>query len=102
MQDVRAIRGADVNSDHLMILAKVRIKLANNANIETKRIKYNVDKIKNLIDKDIFQLELRNRFDALYWEDQELDIESESTAGRDIIKNTCEEVLGKKTNNKKE
>lgn len=49
MQDVRAMRGADVNSDHLMILAKVRIKLANNANIETKRIKYNEDKLKNLI-----------------------------------------------------
>lgn len=29
LQDVRAMRGADVNSDHLMILAKVRIKLAN-------------------------------------------------------------------------
>lgn len=34
----------------LMILAKLRIKLANNANIETKRIKYNEDKLKNLID----------------------------------------------------
>lgn len=50
LQDVRAMRGADVNSDNLMILAKVRIKLANNANIETKRIKYNEDKLKNLID----------------------------------------------------
>lgn len=50
LQDVRAMRGADVNSDHLMILAKVRIKLANNANIETKRLKYNEDKLKNLID----------------------------------------------------
>lgn len=51
-----------------------------------------------LIDKDIFQLELRNIFNALYCEDQEQDIESEWTAGRDIIKNTCEE----KTNKKKE
>lgn len=80
MQDVRAMRGADVNSDHHMILAKVKVKLANNAKTETKRIKYNVDKLKNLIDKDIFQLELSNRFNALYWEEQELDIESEWTA----------------------
>lgn len=71
MQDVRAMRGADVNSDHHMILAKVKVKLANNAKTETKRIKYNVDKLKNLIDKDIFQLELSNRFNALYWEEQE-------------------------------
>lgn len=52
--------------------------------------------------KDIFQLELSNRFNALYWEDQEQDIESEWTAGRDIIKNACKEVLRKKTNKKKE
>lgn len=49
-------------------LAKVKVKLANNAKTETKRIKYNVDKLKNLIDKDIFQLELSNRFNALYWD----------------------------------
>ncbi|XP_062566351.1 uncharacterized protein LOC134228685 [Saccostrea cucullata] len=102
LHDVRAMRGADVNSDHHMILAKVKIKLAKNAKIETKRIKYNVDKLKNLIDKDIFQLELRNRFSALYSEDQELDIEGEWTAGRAIIKNTREEVLGRKINKKKE
>lgn len=52
--------------------------------------------------KDIFQLELSNRFNALYWEDQEQDIESEWTAGSDIIKNACKEVLRKKTNKKKE
>lgn len=50
LQDVRAMRGADVNSDHHMILAKVKVKLANNEKTETKRIKYNVDKLKNLID----------------------------------------------------
>lgn len=49
-------------------LAKVKVKLANNAKTETKRIKYNVDKLKNLIDKDIFQLELSKRFNALYWD----------------------------------
>ncbi|XP_062590863.1 uncharacterized protein LOC134252407 [Saccostrea cucullata] len=69
------MRGADVNSDYHMLLAKVKIKLAKNAKIEKMKLKYNVDKLKNLTDKDIFQLELRNRFSALYSEDQELDIE---------------------------
>lgn len=55
----------------------------------------------NLIDKNIFHLERRNRFNTLYCEDQELDIKSEWTAGSDIIKNVCEEVL-EKTNKKKE
>lgn len=35
-------------------LVKVKVKLVNNVKIEIKRIKYNVDKLKNLIDKDIF------------------------------------------------
>lgn len=44
------MRGVDVNFDYFMILVKVRIKLVNNVNIEIKRIKYNEDKLKNLID----------------------------------------------------
>lgn len=39
-----------MNFDYFMILVKVRIKLVNNVNIEIKRIKYNEDKLKNLID----------------------------------------------------
>ena len=39
--------------------------------IETKRVKYNIDKI----NQDVFQLELKNRFSVLYNEEQELDIE---------------------------
>lgn len=44
MQDVRAkcVRGVDVNSNHHMILAKVKVKLAKNAKTETKRIRYSV------------------------------------------------------------
>lgn len=44
------MRGVDVNFNYFMILVKVRIKLVNNVNIEIKRIKYNEDKLKNLID----------------------------------------------------
>ena len=67
-----------------------------------KRVKYNIDKLKNLHDKDLFQLELKNKFSALYSEELELDIESEWTAGKNIIKSACETVLGKKTIKKKE
>ena len=40
-----------------------------------KRVKYNTDKLKNLHDKDLFQLELKNKFSALYNEEFELDID---------------------------
>lgn len=42
LQDVNAMRVADVNSDHHMILAKEKIKLAKNAKTETMRIRYNM------------------------------------------------------------
>ena len=102
LQDVRVMRGAGCNSDHHMILARVKIKLAKEKKIEKKRVKYHIDKLKNLHDKDLFQLELKNKFSALYNEELELDIESEWIARKNIIKKACETVLGKKTNKKKE
>ena len=65
-----------------------------------KRVKYHIDRLKNLHDKDLFQVELKNKFSALYNEELELDIESVWTAGKNIINNACETVLGKKTNKK--
>ena len=60
LQDVRVMRGAGCNSDHHMILARVKIKLAKEKKIEKKRVKYHIDQLKNLHDKDLFQLELKN------------------------------------------
>ena len=91
LQDVTLMRGADCNSDYRMLLAKMKIKLSKEKKTETKRVKYNIDKLKDLQNKDEFQLELRNEFSALHNEEQELDIDREWTAGRDIIKNACEE-----------
>lgn len=50
---------------------------------------------------NIFILELWNRFESLYRDHQEFEIDSEWTTGRDIIRNTYEEILGKKTTKRK-
>ncbi|XP_063411386.1 craniofacial development protein 2-like [Mytilus trossulus] len=80
LQDVRVMRGADISSDHHLIIAKVKIKLAKGTKVEQKRIKYNVEKL-----KDQFQIELRNRFEVLK-DGPDLDINNEWEVGRDIIK----------------
>ena len=46
LQDVRDMGGADCNSDHHMIMAKVKIKLVREKKIETKKVRYNTDKLK--------------------------------------------------------
>ncbi|XP_071137229.1 uncharacterized protein [Mytilus edulis] len=101
LQDVRVMRGADISSDHHLIIAKVKIKLAKGTKVEQKRIKYNVEKLKDLHLKDQFQIELRNRFEVLK-DGPDLDINNEWEVGRDIIKEVCEDVLGRKTNKKKD
>ncbi|CAG2214195.1 Angiopoietin-related protein 1,Ficolin-1-A,Angiopoietin-1,Fibrinogen C domain-containing protein 1,Ryncolin-1,Tenascin-N,Angiopoietin-related protein 7,Angiopoietin-related protein 6,Ficolin-3,Fibrinogen C domain-containing protein 1-B,Fibroleukin,Fibrinogen-like protein 1,Ficolin-1,Ficolin-1-B,Angiopoietin-4,Tenascin-R,Ryncolin-2,Techylectin-5B,Fibrinogen C domain-containing protein 1-A,Microfibril-associated glycoprotein 4,Fibrinogen-like protein A,Ryncolin-3,Angiopoietin-2,Tenascin-X,Ficolin-2,Tenascin len=62
---------------------------------------YNVEKLKDLHLKDQFQIELRNRFEVLK-DGPDLDINNEWEVGRDIIKEVCEDVLGRKTNKKKD
>ncbi|VDI08229.1 Hypothetical predicted protein [Mytilus galloprovincialis] len=51
--------------------------------------------------RDQFQIELRNRFEVLK-DGPDLDINNEWEVGRDIIKEVCENVLGRKTNKKKD
>lgn len=50
---------------------KIKLAKEKEEKIETKRVKYNIDKI----NQDVFQSELKNRFSVLYNEEQELDIE---------------------------
>ncbi|XP_052080696.1 craniofacial development protein 2-like [Mytilus californianus] len=101
LQDVRVMRGADISSDHHHSIAKVKIKLAKGTKVEQKRIKYNVEKLKDLHLKDQFQIELRNRFEVLK-DVPDLDMNNEWKVERDIIKEVCEDVLGRKTNKKKD
>ncbi|CAC5408747.1 unnamed protein product [Mytilus coruscus] len=58
-------------------------------------------KLKDLHLKDQLQIELINRFEVLK-DGPDLDINNEWEVGRDIIKEVCEDVLGRKTNQKKD
>lgn len=64
-QDVRAIRGVDISSDHHLLPAEIRLKLSAQKRTEAKRKKFNTGKLKdpNIVKK--FQLSLQNRFGVL-------------------------------------
>ena len=74
MQDVRAMRGADVNSDHTLVIAKLKLKLRKAKKGEQRNPRLDVAKLKDPLVKRSFQIELRNRFNLLN-DQQELDID---------------------------
>jgi len=64
--DVRNKRGADIGSDHHLMIADFRFKiLATRKKTEKRRKKYNVQKLQIPSVREEFKLELKNRFSIL-------------------------------------
>ncbi len=108
LQDLRVYRGADVNSDHYLLIAKIKLKLKNPDNSGEKSVrKYDVSKLKDLEVVSEFKLQLRNRFTALQddHENETADgpelIESKWTQFKTVYQETAESVIGYKKNTSK-
>ena len=63
--DVKVKRGADVGSDHQMIIAKVKLKLRRTQNKIDIQRRYNIQKLKDPHTKITFITQVKNRFQAL-------------------------------------
>ncbi|XP_035663420.1 uncharacterized protein LOC118407108 [Branchiostoma floridae] len=108
LQDCRIKRSADVGSDHHLLMAACRVRLAACRKKVQKTTKYNVERLKNPDMKQQFVLTLANRFDVLRYNsdnEEELDddeIETEWSTIKEAYTSTCEEVLGKVKRERKE
>ena len=103
--DVRLLRGANVSSDHHLVMTAVRLRLkkytdANN-NTQTR---YNEGLLRNKDTQTAFQINLSNRFQLLQGliDDSETDLETQWEESKKLWRDTCEEVLGKKKAQHKE
>ena len=97
LRDVRVMRGADVASDHHLLLAKVKLKLRKFESREgSRRLKFQVNLLQDTHRKQEFELALKNRFQLLQ-DLEETDIEEHWTKIREIFESTCKEELGPKT-----
>ena len=65
LQDVRAMRGADVVSDHHLLMATVRLRITKVRKGESGRVHFEVSKLKDLEVRNAFKLSLYNRFKVL-------------------------------------
>ena len=64
LQDVRAYRGADVGSDHNLVIGKIHLKLKKATKPEVKKT-YATETLKEQTSSENFCMETRNRFAAL-------------------------------------
>ena len=104
--DTRAIRSADIASDHHLVCAKLRLKLsAAPKRRGIRRTRYDTQKLESGECRRQFRLELRNRFEILQREEQEDDEIDQPEAvlekANDILEKTnnmtAKKVLGYKT-----
>ena len=102
MDDVRTLRGADVGSDHHLVLAKIRIKLKKYGAVSQGcRQKFQVSYLQDEEKKKDFKLELSNKFKAL--ENLEaMTIEEHWNGIKEVVTSTCTTVLGPKKDIHKE
>ena len=102
LEDVKVQRGADIGSDHHLLLAKLKLRLKRHGSrINTRGMKFQV----NLLAKDKkeeFQMQLRNRFQPLADMEEEADVESHWKKVKEGFILTCQDVLGKKRMEDKE
>ena len=106
MEDVRAYRGADVASDHQLVMGKFRLKLkkTGSRNKQDQRLKYNTHLLKDRTVVESFKLALRNRFEALanLTEEDDQEVEKRWADIKEVYNTTCKEELGQKEHQHKE
>ncbi|KAK7103731.1 hypothetical protein V1264_018575 [Littorina saxatilis] len=96
LQDVRVRRGADVASDHHLLVASLKLKLKRNqTDASDRRVKYNIRLLKDPKTKQQFSLTLKNRFEVL----RELLEEEDSVSNRwqkvkETLRSSCQQVVG--------
>ena len=105
LQDVRNKKGADVGSDHHLLVGTIRLKFKNYQNNNTNKTchKYDTELLREKNIKQEFHLELSNRYQALSdILDEESSVEQQWEHTRNVWRETCDKVVGKKTRQHKE
>jgi hypothetical protein len=105
LQDVRVKRGADVASDHHLVVARLKLKLKKNwMGTKEKRTKYNISLLKDAKTKEEYRLTLNNKYQVLQelFEDEEDNVNSRWQKVKEAVKSSCQEVLGPMKHQQKE
>ncbi|VDP88925.1 unnamed protein product [Schistosoma mattheei] len=105
MQYVGTRRGADITSDHHLVVANLKLKLKNNWKTgQTSLKKYNTAFLRDTDKVNEFKLTLNDRFQALLdlLKEEETTMEDNWKGIEEALTSTCQEVLGLKKHHYKE
>ncbi|PNF41609.1 hypothetical protein B7P43_G10463 [Cryptotermes secundus] len=94
--DVRSFRAADCDTDHYLVVAKVKERLAVSKQT-THRVhmeRFNLKKLNEVEGKEQYRVEISNRFTALENLDTEVDVNKAWETIRENIKMSAKESLG--------
>ena len=92
INNARAYRGADVGSDHNLVICELKLKLRKIYKPAKKTLKFDTMKLKNREVREKFVLTLKNRFSCLQEETD--DIEEQWRHVKEAFNETAESVLG--------
>ncbi len=103
LQDVCTRRGADVASDHHLVVARLKLKLKKTwTGVTGQRQKYNTTLLKESTKCQEFKLTLSNKYQALQDLLEEETINERWKAVKETVTTACQEVLGPRKHNHKE
>ncbi|KAK7095834.1 hypothetical protein V1264_005198 [Littorina saxatilis] len=95
LQDVRVRRGADVASDHQLLVARLRLKLRRNwTEGSSQRQRYYTTALKDNTKMQDFKIALSNKFEVLQEILEEETIDKQWQGVKEAVTSTCREVLG--------
>ncbi|PVD22304.1 hypothetical protein C0Q70_18113 [Pomacea canaliculata] len=89
LQDVRAYRGADIASDHTLVIATVSLKLRRSRGKQARQQRVDSGKLKNPATERAFAMEVKNRFQAL-GDQQEMTLDDFNR----VLQESGEKILG--------
>ena len=100
--NARVYRGAEIHSDHYLVKAIIKVKLETRTKKpeNTRPPKIDFQKMKNQAVKQRYQIELKNRFEAL--KEHEEGVEQCWKRFKDTVNGVAKEVIGIKRGTKKE
>ena len=102
LQDVKVYRGADVGSDHHLVVAKIKLKLRKGKFTPNQRPKYNINLLSSKKNREEFAVAVNNRFQALETIEDAENIEEHWNRIKGAWRDSCEETLGLKVHQNKE